>query len=65
MYLLYLFHFIQRVHNILRLFTSLIHIDGQMVFVRVVSDVGCERIHKEKTWQRVKVIFTFPREGKG
>ena len=32
--------------------------------VRVVSDPGCERIHKEKEVQRVEVLVYFPREGK-
>lgn len=64
MYLLYQFHCIQRTDNILCLFTALIYMDGQMGFVSGVSDMGCERTHKEEKRQRVKVAFTFPREEK-
>ena len=32
------------------------------MIVRVVSDVGCERIHKEKKVQRVKVLFLLYQE---
>ena len=40
--------------------------DLDILIVRMVGDVGCERIHTEKKVQRSKVfIFTFPREGKG
>ena len=35
------------------------------VSVRVVGDEGCERIHKEKKVQRVKVYFHFPKVGEG
>ena len=33
--------------------------------VRGVSDVGCERIHKEKKVQRVKISFTLQKRRRG
>ena len=35
-----------------------------MPLVRVVSDTGCERIHKEKKVQRAKFLFYSPKRGK-
>ena len=35
------------------------------VGVRVVGDVGCERIHEEKKVQRVNVLFYFSKGRKG
>ena len=35
-----------------------------MILIRVVSDAGCERIHKEKKMQRAK-FYSLSKRGKG
>ena len=36
-----------------------------MVNIRVVGDMGCERIHKEKKRREQRFYFYFPKGGKG